>query len=68
MSKPMFGPGPGIVTFNEFAAFASQERPIYFQHKVTTFGWYQNWSIHFILHSLYRGYLHQALPFEEDHP
>ena len=64
MTKPVFHPGPEINTLNEFAAFASQERPIYFRHKVTIFAWYQNWSIHLILFNIRRGYLRQALPIE----
>lgn len=65
MTKPLFQPGPEIVTLNEFAAFASQHRPIYFRHKFTHFGWYQNWSIHLILHNLRHDYLRQALPAQE---
>ena len=65
MSKPKFKPGPEILTLNEFAAFAAQQRPIYFRHKVTTFGWYQNWSIHFVILTLHLCYLRQALPIEE---
>lgn len=65
MSRPKFKPGPEILTLNEFAAFAAQQRPICFRGKVTTFGWYQNWSFHLVIFNLHHGYLRQALPIEE---
>jgi hypothetical protein len=54
--------GMPIISIMQFMVQAEMKRPIFYRHKVETFGWYQNWSLHLILMDMRRGYLFEAIP------
>ena len=62
MTKPKYEPGLPIMSWDRFMANFLEQRPIYFNHKVTTIGWYQNWDLHLIKIYINRGFLKEALP------
>ena len=65
MSKPLYQPGLPIRSLIAFIGIAEEKRPLYYRHKVTTFGWYQNWSLCLITHNIHQRYLREALPAKE---
>ena len=65
MSKPKFKPGAPIRSLAAFTTIYRFKQPICFRGKVTTFGWYQNWSIRQIDIDIALGYLCRALPIKE---
>ena len=65
MTRPKYKPGPPIRSLIGFIANFQEGRPIYFRHKLTTHGWYQNWSLHLITYNIRQRYLYQALPAQE---
>jgi hypothetical protein len=62
MSKPKWQKSLPIRSLVEFSVLAECRETIFFQHKVTTYGWYQNWSLHLIQFYLQRGVLFRAIP------
>jgi hypothetical protein len=66
VSEAKYKKGPPIRTIIAFLSIALEQRPLYCRHKVTTFGWYQNWSLHLINFNISKRYLFQALPFKEE--
>jgi len=50
MSKAKYEQGSNL--WDDIMYALLNKEPIYYQHKVYTYGWYQNWPVKFIISNL----------------
>ena len=50
-------PGPEVSDIQHFLELFIRREPVYYRHKFTSFGWYQNWTLRTIQDAVNKGYI-----------